>query len=139
MTEVYNVKEWKRFLKEVKPERKKPVQRESQLQQAAVRWFRYTYPQYKDLLFSIPNAAKRTRVNANRMKAEGQVAGVPDLMLAVPRRTYHGMFIEMKSGKSQPTELQSKIITRLESQHYWVEVCNTLDKFQSTIKVYFSI
>ena len=49
---------------------------ESTLQVSCVRYFRYQYPQYKKLLFSIPNGGKRGVVTASIMKQEGALAGV---------------------------------------------------------------
>lgn len=49
-----------------------------------------------DLLFAIPNGGLRHIGTAQKLKAEGVVAGVADLFLAVPAGPYHGMFIEMK-------------------------------------------
>ena len=56
---------------------------ESRLQIACVRWFRMQYPQYKLMLFSVPNGGKRTLMEAIIMKNEGVVAGVSDLILLV--------------------------------------------------------
>lgn len=118
--------------------RRKPVQRESELQKSCVLWFRSQYPQYAQLLFSIPNGGKRNIITASRMKAEGQVAGVPDLMLAVARKGYHAMFIEMKAGKNKPSILQSQLIDHLTLQSYGVRIAYSLEGFQTIINSYLS-
>lgn len=137
MTELMSPKQFKAFLKEVKP-RRKPVQRESQLQQSCVLWFRYTYPVLQELLLSIPNSGIRSAKNASRMKAEGMVTGAPDLMLAVARNNYYGMFIEMKSDRGRLTKEQEAMLVRLKYQGYRIEVCNSLEMFQSIINTYLS-
>ena len=46
--------------------------------------------------FAIPNGGLRNKKVARKLKDEGVKPGVPDLMLAVPRGGYAGMFVEMK-------------------------------------------
>lgn len=49
-----------------------------------------------DYLFSIPNGGSRNVIEARNLKRQGVRAGVPDLMLAVPKNGKAGLFIEMK-------------------------------------------
>ena len=74
------------YLKKRKPMRNK--QSESQLQSECVRWFRYQYPEFKNVLFAIPNGGKRNISTAKRLKSEGVVPGVADLFLAVAIATF---------------------------------------------------
>ena len=57
----------------------KSASSEHDLQVSCVNWFRYKYPQYSKLLFAIPNGGYRTKTTAKYMRAEGQLAGLPDL------------------------------------------------------------
>ena len=82
-----------------KPYRKAPSQPEHDLQVACVEWFRYQYQGL--LLMSIPNGGWRKKATAAKLKQEGAVAGVPDLLLAHPSNGYHGLWIEMKNGKKK--------------------------------------
>ena len=65
------------------------ISTESQEQIGFVTWFRYKFPDV--LLFHIPNGSFRTIVTAQRLKHDGVVPGVPDLMVPA----WH-LFIEMK-------------------------------------------
>lgn len=57
-----------------------------QIQAAGVAKCRALHPICKQLLFAIPNGGARSKAEGGRLKAEGVVAGVWDLMLAVPTR-----------------------------------------------------
>ncbi len=92
---------------------------------------RGAYPEL-DLLFAIPNGAKlpytqdqngrRVSRQGNILKEEGLKSGVPDLFLPVARLTYHGFFIELKSGKNTTSANQDNWIEALRRQGYRVEV-----------------
>jgi len=74
-----------------------------------VNWFRTKFPGV--LIFAVPNGEKRAITVAKRLKAEGVVAGVPDLF--VPEWC---LWVEMKretGGRLSPE--QKKMIGYLES------------------------
>lgn len=68
------------------------VRTEHEEQRELVQWFRQTFPGV--LIFAIPNGGARSAATAGRLKAEGVVAGVPDLFVPAWR-----MWIEMKRTK----------------------------------------
>lgn len=109
---------------------------EGKLQASCVQWFRFNYRAIEHLLFAIPNGGLRNIKTAKRLKAEGVVAGVPDLFLAVPTSEHCGLFIEMKFGKNKPTEAQKYMMLKLENKGYRVEVVSDFDQFCNLIKQY---
>jgi hypothetical protein len=109
---------------------------ESSLQQACVYWFRLAYPKYMRSLFSIPNSGIRTLTNARRMKAEGMLAGVSDLFLAVPSNRHCGIFIEMKHGKNRLTKDQADFQKMAISNNYQVATIYNFDDFKKLIENY---
>lgn len=114
---------------------------ESRLQQEAVMWFNKHYRDLSDLLFHIPNGGFRNAREAARLKAQGVKAGVPDLMLARPNglfsaRTYHGLFIEMKTSTGTLDKHQASYHAQLQAQGYRVEVIRSLADFQALITEY---
>ena len=116
----------------------------SRLQGSCVRWFRYQYSEYKDLLFAIPNGIpiydKKLRIQIyNRLKREGLKAGVPDLFLAVPKSIYHGLFIEIKSREDRLRKNQFDMIQLLTGKGYKCIVINSLNDFINEINSYLSI
>jgi len=89
--------------------------------QAVIKW-----PELR-LLHAIPNGGKRDVATARKLRAEGVVAGIPDLCLPVARKGYHGLYIEMKAGDKQVTPIQREVGELLEGQGYMVAVCNSAD------------
>ena len=109
-------------------------QPEHQLQVACVKWFRYQYPH--ELIWATPNGGQRNAIVGAKMKAEGALAGVPDLTIPKPAHDYNGLFIEMKAGKNKPTPEQKEIMNKLTAYGYKCEVCYTLAGFIEVVNDY---
>ena len=92
-----------------------------------------------DLIFAIPNAAKRTKTTRNKMLREGLKSGVPDLFLPVPKKPHHGLWIEMKFGKNKTTANQDRWINRLQAKGYKVLICYSGQEAISEIEKYLGI
>lgn len=112
---------------------------ESAIQQQCVRWFAIAHRNLSGVLFSVPNEGKRSRSNANRMKAQGIVSGVADLVLAVARGGFHGLFIEMKSEKGRQTDNQKRFQADVEKQGYKYIICHGFDEFTAEITKYLDL
>lgn len=138
MTETITISELKKLV---------PGKGESGLQQACVKWFRTQYP--KHILFAIPNGGKlpfiktktgkRFSAEAVKLKAEGLLPGVSDIMLLEPRGIYHGLFIEMKFNKNGLSEEQIKFFLEAEKRKYKCVVCKTVDEFMKEITDYLNL
>lgn len=109
---------------------------EHRLQSQCVTWFRYQYPHFRLLLFSVPNGGYRLPKTARDMKAEGMLKGVSDLILLVPNHSYHGLLIEMKTKTGQQRIEQKQFQQAAEAQGYKYTVIRSFDDFMETIKSY---
>ena len=113
---------------------------EHDLQCACVKWFAYAHPELKGLLFAIPNGGARSKATAGRLKAEGVVAGVSDLILMVPRPApaypYLALCIEMKTKHGYQSPEQKAWQLKVEKYGYKYAVCRSLDQFIETIENY---
>lgn len=110
---------------------------ESKLQQAAVKLFAYKYPKLPpQIFFKISNEGYRSNGTGMRYKAEGLRAGVADMMLAVARHNYNGVFIEFKFGGNKQTESQQIFEDAVVQQGYLYVVINSLDEFERFIYWY---
>ena len=60
---------------------------ESHIQKVCLRWARLQFPVCQKLMFSVPNGAHLSMVQARILKAEGMTAGVADMLLLQTRAT----------------------------------------------------
>lgn len=109
---------------------------EHRLQSACVRYFDLKYSHLRGLLFAVPNGGRRDPVTGARLKAEGVVAGVADLLLLIPRGDKHGMCIEMKTKKGRQSPAQKEWHAKVEAFGYDYQVCRTFEDFVQIIENY---
>lgn len=109
---------------------------EHEEQKALTKWAR---SRGIELLFAIPNGGYRSMSVAKKLKAEGVQPGVPDMLLAIPRAPYHGLFIEMKSMKGTASKIQKAWITALNAQGYKAVICRGFEEGKATIKDYLTV
>ena len=125
------------------------TQEEHNIQAACVRWFGYAHPELRGLLFSVPNGGARSKATAGRLKAEGVVAGVSDLILLVPCcrakitennaaeiEIRHALCIEMKKIGGYQSPEQKDWQKKVEEHGYKYAVCRSLDEFIDTVEAY---
>lgn len=105
-----------------RPVDNKPAYRSEHQEQAdIVSWWNLACTNYAlppIALFAIPNGGARDVITGARLKAEGVRPGVFDFCLAVPRKGFHGLYIEMKVGNNRPTDNQLKFQSYLTSAGY---------------------
>ena len=116
--------------------RKHPSDREHRLQCACIRWFKLQYPQYAHNLFAVPNGSKRDAVTAARLKEEGVLAGVSDLILLKSNRFYGALLIEMKTDKGRQSPAQKEWETRITADGYKYVVVRSLEEFIKVVTDY---
>lgn len=109
---------------------------ESKIQIACVNWFRYKYPQYRKILFSVPNGGARNSITGAILKMEGALSGVSDLILLKPNRFYGCLCIEMKQPKGRQQESQKEWQKAVESVGNKYVVCRSLDEFMNAVEDY---
>jgi len=77
-----------------------------------------------------------------RLKAEGLVPGIPDLVAPIPRGKYHGFYAEMKNeGLSEKnlSPAQKQMIIYLTLKGYYAVCCAGVDKFKKEIDYYMGL
>jgi hypothetical protein len=116
--------------------RKKPTNDEHKMQCACVKWFRLEYPKLKDMLFAVPNAARRSARNGEYMKDEGMLPGVADLILLKSNRFYGALCVEMKKPGKYQRPVQKEWQKECEAAGNKYVVCRSLDEFMKVITDY---
>ncbi len=91
------------------------------------------------MLFAVPNGGYRNAREAARMKAEGVVPGVADVILLIARGKYNALCIEFKTKKGRQTKLQ-----KIWQQHAEIHGCKYIivrstEEFIAQVKEYLSL
>ena len=121
-------------LQNQKPKKRaRSKEEEHRIQTSCVQWFRLEFPEYRNLLFAVPNGGARSAREGKSLKDEGVLAGVSDLFLAVPNAQYHGYFIEMKTLKNKQQDNQKEFERAVTSKGYCYAVCHSLTEFMGTV------
>lgn len=126
----------KEYLASQKKVRKPRLHPESDLQAECFNWFRYNFPQFRMLFFSVPNGSKRTKAQSAILKKEGSVSGVSDSILLIPSKHYNGLCLETKTEKGIQSDNQKAFQLAVESQGYCYKVYRSLDEFRAIIHRY---
>lgn len=128
---------------------------ESKLQQACVSWFRAQYPQYAMLLVHpINEGSGHASIDRRRQdihKAEGAVAGVPDLILFMPTVNEYwldgkafvlpqnGAGFEFKTSKGSQSQAQKDYEKIFVSAGYFYKVIRCFEEFKKIVNEYISV
>jgi len=91
------------------------------------------------LLFAIPNGGKRNIRVAQKLKAEGVIAGVSDYMLPVARQGFHGLFLELKRIGGRATKEQKDWATDVSRQGYMAIFCEGADAAKVAVMDYLGV
>ena len=114
---------------------RKSIRSEHSEQVAFVARVRHFYPQI--VIFAIPNGGQRSITEASRLKAEGVLAGIPDLFIAKPVGNYSGLFVEMKrTKKSSLSATQKTRINALTTAGYKTHVAYGCDDAWAAFEEY---
>ena len=106
------------------------MQKESILQTACVRWFRLQYPDL--IIYAVPNGGSRNVMEAQRLKAEGVLAGVADLVVLLPQGK--SLYIEMKVKGNRQTENQKAFQGKAITLGHPYTVCYSFEEFKAAVE-----
>lgn len=87
-------------------------------------------------LFAVPNGGRRDDVTGAKLKAEGALAGVADLILLKSNRFYGALLIEMKTKKGTQSDAQKEWECEITKDGYKYVICRSLDDFMKVVTDY---
>ena len=117
--------------------RRRPREEEHRIQCACVRWFNLYFPNLRGRLFAVPNGGRRDAATAAKLKAEGVIAGVADLILLKSNKHFGALLIEMKTLKGRQRDSQKQWQNAVCSLgEYKYVVCRSLDDFIKEVTDY---
>ena len=117
-------------------QRRHPDDEEHRIQCACVAWFRLQYPQFRHNLFAVPNGGRRDAATGAKMKEEGVLAGVSDLILLKSNNDYHALLIEMKTSKGHQSDNQKAWEKAIVPDGYRYVVVRSFEDFMREIRCY---
>ena len=116
--------------------RNKPKDEEHKLQVSMVNWFRLQYPSMRHNLFAVPNGGRRDAATGRRLKDEGVLAGVSDLILLKSNQHYGALLIETKTKKGTQRESQKEWESKITADGYKYVIVRSLDEFIEVVTEY---
>lgn len=121
--------------------RRKRSNVEHQHQKALIEWWHHAHTRFgvpEHLFFAVPNGGWRDPIGAKILKSEGQRNGVSDLMLAMPRGSFHGAFVEMKAPDGEESDAQQEFMKDVIAQGYAGRFCYSRDEAVKFVTMYLS-
>lgn len=115
---------------------------EGRIQAECFQWFHNSFPQYRGLLFHVPNENDRADSNPIQgaiRKSLGVWPGVADLICLIPRGGHGALLIEMKDEHGQQKPAQRVWQVAVEAQNYLYVICRSLEQFKIIINEYLNL
>lgn len=112
---------------------------EHEIQSAFMEWVNWqanSDPRFSYFI-KIPNEGKRSFWACGKMKKEGMVAGLPDLLCLWPMIPYTGLAIEFKTSTGKISKSQKEWEDKLLRAGWLHDFCRTVDDAIKITELYF--
>ena len=109
---------------------------EDDIQELIFEWASYQSDPALELMHHVPNGGQRHIATAVRLKRLGVKRGVPDIVLPVSRKGFHGLYLELKKDKGKVSDQQKEWLLRLNQEGYMAVVAFGFDQATKIISDY---
>jgi len=99
-------------------------------------WFTHNYPDLADDFHHFANERRCSVQQGRLLKRMGVKKGVSDFFLAVALGGFHGMWLELKTGKGKLTSEQFDFLERKRDRGYCARVAHGSDEAKEAILFY---
>ena len=120
-------------------------------EQTHIKICQYIKKFYPNILFTSESSGIRCSIiQAKKLKAMRSCSGLPDIIILEPRKSYYGLFLEVKKEgtkvfkedgglrSDRHLEHQEEILHQLKQKGYFAEFVVGFDEAKSIIDYYFS-
>jgi len=125
-----------------KVRRAPPVDYEGNEQKALMNWLQVRHPHAAKVTYHVPNGGHRVKAVAAQLKAQGVKAGVSDLVVAMARGGFHGLYLEFKATPPHDAVVSASQLAwqvAVEQQGYLALVCKGLDEAIKALDDYLAL
>jgi len=97
------------------------------------------HPKIAPYAFHIAGERKCSPQYGSLLKKLGAKAGVADIFVAIPTKTFSGLWIELKAGKGRLTPNQKEFLDNMTSQGYLAVCCHGFEAAKEVIETYLKL
>lgn len=108
--------------------------REEYFQESATSLIRFKFPMLN--YFHVPNEGKRTLAGNAKLKRQGLLAGVSDIIILTPNKDYHGLVIELKVKTGRVSDSQKNFLQQCLRNGFYACVVYSLDALKEVLTDY---
>lgn len=98
-------------------------------------WIR-SRPDLEPYAMHLANERKTSFITGTLLKIMGVRAGASDVLIAIARQGYFGLFIELKAGKGKMTTNQKRFLADMTIQGYLAVCCTGYESARAFIEAY---
>lgn len=90
-------------------------------------------------IWHIANERKTSPQYGLKLKRMGVKSGVSDIFAAIPKESFHGLFIEVKTKEGRLTDSQKKFINDMQEMGYYAVACYGIEDVLDTLNWYLKL
>lgn len=88
------------------------------------------------IYYHVPNERKASMAQMCRLKAQGVLAGVSDVVLPLRSEEYSGIYCELKANTGSPSKEQKAFLAGVAAEGHLAVVINDLETFKEVFTFY---